>query len=172
MPRPAAALAATLAGLLGAATAGAHVVPSPSLVESGRAVTVGLAAPNERDEPMTGLAILAPTGVRIVGAEPAGEWRVSETSPSRAALAGGAVAPGAEVTLRVELEAAVPPGPVTLEAEQRYPGGEVVRWDVPLTVVPGGGQGDHDLAAALAAGVLGLTALSGVAVLSWRRRSR
>jgi uncharacterized protein YcnI len=165
-------LVATALALLVSPTSAAHVIPSPAFVESGSSATIELAGPNERDEPMTGFAVLAPEGIRIVRAEPEAPWSVVETGPSQAAWAGGSLAPDEEVTFRVEIEATAPPGPVALEAEQRYPGGEVVRWDVPLTVVPGAEEQGQNLAAALAVGAVGLLVIAAIALVAARRRSR
>jgi hypothetical protein len=165
------ALVAALA-LVHAAAPHAHVIPSPTFVESGATATVELAGPNERTEPMTGFAILVPDGIRILRAEPEGPWQVVEASASQTAWAGGSLAPNEEVTFRVELEATMRPGPTTLDAEQRYPGGDVVRWEVPLTVVPGAQERDPNLAAALAVGAVGLLVLAAIAFFAWRRRSR
>lgn len=175
MPRPGAtrlALVAIAVAALLPASASAHVIPSPAFVETGSVTTVELAGPNEREEPMTGFAITAPEGVRIVRAEPEGAWQVVTASASQATWAGGSLAPDEEVVLRVELEATTAPGPVVLEAEQRYAGGEIVRWDVPLTVVPGADEQTRSLGAALAVGAVGLLVVAGVALLTWRRRSR
>lgn len=152
----------------GAATA--HVVAAPTFVESGVVSTIELTGPNERDEAMSGFAIAAPEGLRIMDAEPTGAWRVTERSPSRAVWAGGSLAPNEEAAFRIEVEAIAEPGPIVLGAEQRYPGGEVVRWEVPLTVVPGPASPGENLAQAVTVGLLGLAVIAGVALVAWRRR--
>lgn len=163
-------LTAAVAALSPAGATG-HVVPSPSFVEAGTVAGVELTGPNERDEPMTGFALAVPEGIDIVGAEPTGAWRVAKRTVSQAVWRGGSLSPNEEVAFRVRLKATVPPGPVTVEAEQRYPGGEVVRWDVPLIVVPGPAAPEENLSRALAVGLLGLLVIAGVALVAWRRRT-
>jgi uncharacterized protein YcnI len=164
-------LAVTLVALRADASS-AHVVPSPSFVESGAVTVVELAGPNERAGPMTGFAIRAPEGIRIVDAEPTGTWRVVERTATQTVWVGGSLPPNEEVSFRVELEATAAPGPVALEAEQRYPEGEIVRWQVPLTVVPGSGTADQNLGAALVVGLVGLLVIALVVSIAWRRGVR
>ena len=84
---------------------------------------------------------------------------MSDTTHATATQAnwtGGSLAAEDEVAFRLELETTAAPGPVSLTAEQRYPGGEVVRWDVPLTVVPGAPEEERSLGVALAVGADGV----------------
>lgn len=167
-------LAGTIAALAlacAAPAASAHVVPSPGYLEAGSVTPIDLAGPNERDEPMTGFAVTVPLGVRLVGVEPAGAWRVAEESATSARWEGGRLLPGEELVVRVRLRAEAP-GAVSLVSEQRYPGGEVVRWQVPLVVLPPASESSQNLGAALAVGILGLLVLSGVALVAWVRRTR
>ncbi|MFO7572513.1 MAG: hypothetical protein R6W48_07945 [Gaiellaceae bacterium] len=166
-----AALAAALAVLGGAGPAQAHVVPEPSFVAAGATTRVGFAGPNERDERMTGFAIFAPEGVRIVRAHASEGWQVADADEARVTWTGGSLAPNEEETFHVELEATTPPGPAALEAEQLYPGGEVVRWDVPLTVVPAAESPGQNLGWTLVAGLVGLLVAVAVVAFAWRRRS-
>jgi hypothetical protein len=173
VPRLRAPLLLALAvAALACGSANAHVVPSPAFVEAGGVSTIELVGPNERDVAMSGFAVTAPEGVRIVGAEPTGSWRVTERSSSAAAWAGGSLSPNDEVAFRIEVEARVAPGPIVLEAEQRYSGGEVVRWEVPLTVVPGPASPEENLSRALAVGLIGVAVIAGVGLVAWRRRVR
>ena len=63
------------------------------------------------------------------------------------------------MTMKADAE----PGVLLLEAEQRYDGGEVVRWPVTLTVLPREESPSQNLALA---GVVGSSACS------WSQRSR
>lgn len=167
-------LAGTIGALALACTApaaSAHVVASPGYLEAGSVAPIDLAGPNERDEPMTGFAVTVPMGVQLVGAEPAGAWRVVAASATAARWEGGRLLPGEELVVRVRLQAEAP-GAVSLVSEQRYPGGAVVRWQVPLVVLPPAGENSQNLGAALAVGILGLFVLSGVALVAWVRRTR
>ncbi|MCS7006562.1 MAG: hypothetical protein RMM28_03035, partial [Thermoleophilia bacterium] len=126
---------------------------------------------NERREPMTGFLVTVPAGLRLVRAEPVGDWRVAEATATSAAWEGGRLLPGEELVVRVSLEADTP-GAVALTSEQRYPGDEVVRWQVPLVVLPPAEETSQNLGTALAVGILGLLVLTGIAVVAWVRRTR
>ena len=162
--------AAALAVLVTAGFARAHVVPEPSFVEAGATTRVGFAGPNERDEPMTGLRLRVPSGISIVSAHGRPGW--TETASRDEALwSGGSLAPGSEETFDVELIAPPDPGPLVLEAEQLYAGGDVVRWDVPLTVVPGEETSSGPSRAA-ALGIAAALVLVAAGIVALARRHR
>jgi uncharacterized protein YcnI len=159
-----AALALLLAG-----SAGAHVIALRPYVEAARTNEIELEAPNERQLPMTGFAVVVPDGFRIVSARPAEGWSAG-TDAMFGGWHGGSLAPGDEETFTLEVEAPSAPGPAVLRTEQHYPDGRVVRWNVALTVVPPSETPSQNLGGALAAAVLGVLVLGVIAALAWRRR--
>ncbi|HSI96810.1 MAG TPA: hypothetical protein VK926_00470 [Gaiellaceae bacterium] len=120
---------------------------------------------------MTGFRLRVPSDLRIVSAHGPDGWRafVRETE---ATWSGGSLPPAAEATFHVELEAPSEPGPAVLETEQLYSGGEIVRWSVPLTVVPAEDARGQHLGRALAVALVGVLVAVAVAVLAWHRRTR
>ena len=160
---------AALAALVTVPIAAAHVVVSPTFVESGGTGTIELTGPNERDAPMTGFAVTAPEGIAIVHAHGPEGWEASVAGQS-ASWTGGTLAAGAEATFGLVLDVGADPGTVDLAVEQRYPDG-VVRWPVSLTVTPAADSPSENLALAGVVGLIGVLALAAVAALVWRRRA-
>lgn len=158
-----------LAALALATPAAAHVTVTPPFLRAGAETTLALGVPNERGEPMSGLAVTAPAGLRIVGARSAEGWSAL-VEGATASWSGGSLAPGASAAFALTLAAATQPGPAMLVAEQRYPGGETVRWEVALTIVPASEPSEHVWRGVLVA-LLGLAVTGGVVALAWRRRS-
>jgi uncharacterized protein YcnI len=169
MPRPTAVVVA-LAALAFAAPASAHVIVAPPFLPAASKTTLSLTGPNERDEPMTGFAVSVPNGFRILAAHSPQGWRAA-VEEKRAIWKGGSLAAGAEATFHVELEVPTSPGPVELETEQLYPGGEVVRWPIAMVVTPAGEASQH-LGLALVVALVGLLVTVGLVVLAWWRRDR
>jgi len=163
-------LAITLAALVATAPASAHVEIAPPYIAARDTANLRLTGPNERDEPMTGFSVTVRHDFRIVAARSAAGW-LGEVRGARAIWRGGSLAPEAEATFTLEVEAPSGPGPAQLEAVQRYPGGDVVTWDVGLTVTPEPEASSQNLGLAVLTAVVGLVVLSafGVAVL---RRAR
>ena len=58
-----------------------------------------------------------------------------------------------------------------LETELLYDDGGVVRWPVPITVLPPAEEASQDLALAAVVGLIGLLVVGAVAMLAWRRRT-
>jgi hypothetical protein len=156
----------TLAG-----EASAHILPFPGHVPSGGIGVVQLAGPNERDVPMTGLAVTVPQGVRIVAARPNGKWR-GVVDGDTATWSGGTLAPDKATSFFVELEATLEPGPVQLQADQLYPNGEVASWPVALTVLPGPDEAPQNLRGAIVVLVVGLVLVVAFVLLLRRRYAR
>ena len=155
-----------------ATPAAAHVTVTPPFVPTGDSATFSLTGPNERNEPMTGFAVSIPRGFRLVAAHSPNGWSAT-VREKRATWTGGSLAAGTEATFHVELEASSPPGPAELEVEQQYPGGEVVRWPVALTVTPSGGdEPSQNLGWGLITGLVGLLVTVGVVAVVWVRRNR
>jgi uncharacterized protein YcnI len=153
-----------------AAPAAAHVTVVPPFVAARDTASVSLTGPNERDEPMTGFEVTATSDFRIVRAYPADGWDAS-VQGSTATWTKGSLAPGAEATFRLEVEAPSAPGPAQLEAVQRYPGGEVVTWAVGLTVTPASESSSENLGWALVTALVGVAVLIAVG-LAFLRRTR
>jgi uncharacterized protein YcnI len=154
--------------LLVAAPAAAHVTIAPPFVPANGTDIVSLTGPNEREESMTGFEVSVPNEFRILHAHPAEGWDES-VQGSRASWTGGSLAPGAEATFRLELEAPSTPGTGTLEALQRYPRGAVVTWDVGLTVTPESGSSSQNLGWALVVALIGVAVLVALGVALLRR---
>ena len=62
------------AALVASSGASAHVVPVPQFFPTGVVTTLDFAVPNERPEPMSGVAIRVPAGFQIVRAHPIAGW--------------------------------------------------------------------------------------------------
>jgi hypothetical protein len=151
-----------------AAPVAAHVTVTPPFVPAGDTATLSLTGPNERSEPMTGFAVTVTGEFRIVHAHPASGWD-SSVQGSTATWTGGRVESGAESTFKFELEAPAEPGTGQLEAVQRYSDGDVVTWDVGLTVTPEPGASSQNLGWALVTAVIGVTVIVAVGVAVLRR---
>jgi uncharacterized protein YcnI len=162
------AVAAVLA-LGAAAPAGAHVILNPSFVAADGLTTLELTVPNERRVPMTGFVVQVPADFRARSAHSAGAW-IGTVGGRSASWHGGSVAARRQATFELELEAPSAPGSATFQMEQHYPDGGVVRWPVPLTVVPAD-EPAQQLGLALVAGIGLLLVLALVGVLLWRRTS-
>ena len=150
--------------------AAAHVVATPPFVASGSSESVTFSGPNERDDPMTAFALTVPAGLEIAHAHVVEGWDES-IEGSTATWLGGPLEPQAEIDFGMTLEADVEPGVVQLEAEQRYPDGEVVAWPVSLTITPAGESPSQNLALVGVVALVGLLSLAAIAMLAWRRRS-
>ena len=150
--------------------ASAHVVASPQFLASGDTESISLAAPNERDEPMTGFAVTAPPGLEIVHAHPSEGWS-EQLDGSTATWTGGSLPTLTETSFGISLKAVAQPGIVVLETQQRYDGGEVVRWPVAITVIPGTEGSSQNLALAAVVGLVGVLVVVAVAMVAWRRRA-
>jgi uncharacterized protein YcnI len=148
--------------------AAAHVGATPTFVPSGGIEVVSLAVHNDRAVAMTGLAVSAPAGLRFHGIDELDGWEGSAQSKA-AEWTGGELAPDTPATFALHVEAMAEPGPATLEVEQRYRDGEVVRWPVTLTVVPAE-DSDSPSYVWLVVATAGLLTLAGGAI-AWRRRA-
>ena len=151
--------------------ASAHVVATPPFVAANGTATVSLSTPNERSAPMTGFRVTVPSGFVIEHAHPAAGWE-SGLEQSTATWTGGSLPGGGITEFAVQLKTPSEPAPVELTAELLYTGGDVVRWQVPLTVTPPEETPSENLALAAIVGLVGLVALAGVIALTWWRRRR
>ena len=167
MPRPLVA-GVILAAFLLVAPAGAHVTVVPPFVSAGDSATLSLTVPNERETEMTGFAITVPEDLRIVEARSNESWR-GAVQGTTATWNGGRLGPKAEATFALELEGPTEPGPAVLEAAQLYPGGEIVRWPVALTVVPEADPSSQNLGWVVVTGLVGLVVLTGIGLAIVRR---
>jgi uncharacterized protein YcnI len=162
------AISVCSAALVLAAPAAAHVTVLPPFVSAGDTASLSLTGPNERDEPMTSFELSVPNDFRVVHVHPADGWD-ERVQGSTATWTGGSLAPGAETTFRLELEAPSAPGPALLEAVQRYPGGDVVTWGVALTVTPESSSSSQNLGWALVTALIGVAVIAAVGVALLRR---
>lgn len=166
--------AATLAiALLAAPGALGHATVSPAFLASGEEGELRLEAPNERDEPMTALAVRLPAGLEAAAGQPETPgWQLEADGP-RVVWTGGPAAGGEVVLFRLRARASGEPGPVTIEVEQRYASGAVVRWSPPFTVLPAAGDAPRQyLGRALVAAAAGLVVVGGSLVVARRLRRR
>jgi uncharacterized protein YcnI len=148
--------------------ASAHVTVTPSYIAAYDTERFVFDSPNEREAPMTGLAVTVPDGFRIVEAGHEPTWH-PVVFGRKVTWSGGALAPAKDATFQLELKGPTRPGVVELQAEQLYASGAVVRWPIAFTVIPGTKPSQHLgwAAVAAAAGLL-LTVL--VVFLAWRRQ--
>ena len=151
-------------------SAAAHIVATPPFLASGSSESVSFTGPNERDDPMTSFAMTVPTGIEIAHAHEVEGWDES-IEGSTAVWSGGPLAPDGEIAFGLTLEADTEPGVVELQAEQRYPDGEVVSWPVALTITPADDSASQNLALAGVVALIGLLAVAAIGLLAWRRRS-
>ncbi len=161
--------------LLLAPSAAAHVTPTPSFITADATTSLRLSGPNERGEPMTAFVVTVPVAFRVVAAEPSDGWTADATE-STATWRGGRLEAGKEATFTLRITAPKKPGAIELEAVQRYPGGESVRWPVGLTVIPGFALETRRIASIHLSGVVIFTVLgllpAGVVVVLVRRKRR
>jgi hypothetical protein len=155
--------------LLTAGSASSHIGVTPGLLVVDETQTLRLSVHNDLDRPMTGLVVTAPAGLRIVGTDDAEPW-TSVVADAKVTWSGGPVAPnaGAAFALDVHVDGGTPPGPVQLQADQLYPGGGKLPWQISLTVVPA----DDDaplLMWAILSGILVLATAGIVAIAVLRR---
>ena len=145
-------------------TASAHVFPTPQFIASQSIESVTLDVPNERDKPMTGFVVTAPAGVEIERAYPAEGW-TDEIDDASARWTGGSLAALTTTKFEIALEAGTEPGEVVLETELLYDSGAVVRWPVPITVIPADDTSSQNLGFAAIIGAAGLLVVLGVIIL-------
>ena len=138
-------IARALAGavLLLAATgqaAAAHEEIAPQTVETGKPAFLTVTAANEKEAPITKVAVTIPTGAEVGGTthSPAG-WKAT-TNDDTVTWTGGSLAPGAFEQFGFELEQAAQPGTLTFTVSLTA-GGETEQARVPLTAVAPGGAG-------------------------------
>ena len=163
-------LAALVTTLLLAGPASAHVTVMPAFIATYDTQTFVFASPNERQAPMTGFSLTVPAGFEILnpGHEP--PWHPVVLG-SKVTWSGGSLPAAQNTSFVVALKGPTKPGAVTLDAEQLYPSGAVVRWPVAFMVVPGTQPSQHLGVAAIVA-VAGLVVTVLFVVVAWRRRLR
>jgi uncharacterized protein YcnI len=155
---------------MAAGPAAAHVTVAPAFVATNEIGKLVFSAPNEREAPMTGFSVIVPKGFRIVTGGHQPTWHPT-VQGSKVTWSGGSLPARKRATFDLELEGRAEPGLVDLHAEQLYPTGEVVRWPVAITVIPGTQPSQH-LGWAVVAAAAGLLATGLFVVLAWRRRER
>ena len=139
--------------------ASAHVVPVPQSFRTGLVTTLDFAVPNERQEPMSGVAVSVPAGFDIVRAYPTSGWTAT-VDGSTSTWRGGSLAHLDIATFRLDVDVSAPPGTAALETLLLYPSGAEVSWPATLLVVPGPhdggslGVGWSEIAAIVGAGLV------------------
>jgi hypothetical protein len=157
------AVCGVLCALASAAGAYGHIGVSPGLVIVGNTQTLTLSVHNDLDRPMTGLAVVAPPDLRIVGAETEPAWQ-SVVEGDTVTWTGGPLAPntGAAFALDMAVDEAAAAGPVRLEADQLYADNGKRPWPISLTVVPA----DEDSQLVIWASVAGIFVLATAAIIA------
>ncbi len=158
--------------LVAASAADAHIGVTPGLLTVNETQTLQLSVHNDLDRPMTGLAVAAPTGLRIVGAEPEAEWQ-NVVEDNTVTWSGGPLAPntGNPFALDVAVDEATQAGPVQLQADQLYPGGGKLPWPISVTVVPPEDDDAQLVTWAIVAGIFVLVT-AGILAIAVLRRGR
>ncbi len=151
-----------------ATVAHAHVVATTPYVDAGETSELELEVPNEREQAMTGLQVSVPDDFRVVAASGPTGWQ-SDVEDTSVFWSGGDLEPSSLATFELTVEAPTAPGPASLSATQRYPGGATVHWPVAITVLPANEQ-SQELGRAFVVGLLGLLVLGAIGILVWRRR--
>lgn len=164
---------AVLLALALAPFATAHVTAQPSFVAVGVAATVSFDAPNERDRPMTSLELIAPAGMELLGADAPRGWSV-QVREGQATFTGGSLATGATLLFPVRVRASGEPRTAVFKATQRFDDGAAVRWEAPLTLLPGSAADEptEHPTRALVAAVVGIAVIAGSLLLVRRLRRR
>ena len=160
-----------LCALATASSAVAHIGVTPGLLMGDGTQTLSLSVHNDIDRPMTGLAVTAPNGLQIRGTGAEREWQ-GVVEDGTATWTGGPLAPntGKTFALDVEVDAETQPGPVVLQAQQLYPEGGSLPWQISVTVIPA--KDESQLLTWAIVGGTALLATSGIALLALRRRGR
>jgi uncharacterized protein YcnI len=150
--------------------AGGHLSVTPAFLTAAATQELAVTVHNDRDETMTGFALVVPADVRIVSISTTPGWS-GGVEGSTAKWTGGAVAADTPVTFELSLEAPASPGSAELRGDQLYPDGQVVEWPLELTVVPAS-EADDDVswASIWFVALAGLCALSTIGYLLLRRR--
>jgi uncharacterized protein YcnI len=152
--------------------AGGHLSVTPAFLTAAATQELAVTVHNDRDETMTGFALVVPAGFRIASISTTPGWS-GGVEGSTATWTGGAVAADTPVTFELALEAPPSPGPAELRGDQLYPDGEVVAWPLEMTIVPASETGDDfSLTGVGFVGLVGLLALAAIGVLLLRRSRR
>ena len=158
--------------LAGASPAVAHIGVTPGLLVVGDTQMLSLSVHNDLDRPMTGMSVMAPTGVRILRA--GGEWEaVIENGVATWSGAPLAANTGATFELDLAVASSTPVGPIQLQAAQLYPKGGSLPWPIPVTVIPGtrAAEASSD-ATYVALFLIGVLVLASIGTVAWLKRRR
>ncbi len=152
----------------------AHISVTPGLLVANDTQELRLLVHNDLDRPMTGLAVVAPAGLRIVGAgaDQPEQWE-NVVDEGSATWSGGPLAPntGAAFILEVAVGESTVPGPFQLQADQLYPEGGKLPWPISVTVVPAEDDDAQLVTWAIVAGIFVL-ATAGIIAIAVLRRGR
>ena len=165
--------AVCMAVLAAAGPAASHIGVTPGLLVAGDTQMLSLSVHNDLDRPMTGLSVMAPTGVQILRA--GGNWEaVIENGVATWSGEPLAANTGASFELDLAVDSSAPVGPLQLQAEQLYPEGGSLPWPIPVTVVPGTGaaEASSDATYVLALALIGVIVLASIGAVAWLKRRR
>jgi hypothetical protein len=159
-----------LCALASAAAAQAHIGVSPGLLIVGDTQTLRLNVHNDLDQPMVGLAVVAPAGLRIVGTETQVAWQ-SVVEGNTVTWTGGPLPPntGNAFPLDVAVDESIMAGPLQLQADQLYPEGGKLPWPISVTVVPPEDDNAQLVTWVIVAGIFVLATVGIVATALLRR---
>jgi uncharacterized protein YcnI len=148
----------------------AHVTVLPTYLEQGKRETLVFTAPNERaPHAVTDFTITFPRGVELSAVSPPSGWQLTVV-PANARWSGGHTTPGATTEFRIDARTEIPPGAVTVYAQQRYDDGKSVRWTIPFTITPQSGSPAQHLWPAVFAAAAGFVLIVGGLLFVRRRK--
>jgi hypothetical protein len=141
-------------------------------VTDGQRSKVTFVVPNDdRPVPISTVVLIVPPGLSIVEAvPPGGGWKAAGTG-SVATWSGASLPVGDVTSFSAVLEAEGEPGQVSVEVHQHYPDGGHVKWDVPLTVLPGPESSGSAGTLLVLVALVGLLLVGTLGGVLWLRRS-
>lgn len=126
------AAAASLAALLSAGPAAAHVTVQPAASRPADLQRYTVIVPNEEATATTAVALRVPQGVDFLLVEPRADWRAQVVRRgdriAEVRWSGGRIEPDQYAELHFIARNPVEQGEVTWPAVQTYAGGDVIRW--------------------------------------------
>jgi len=154
-------VAGALVALVVPALGDAHVTVLPAYLEKGQRTTLVFSAPNERPpHRVTRLTVTFPAGIDLLPTEAPAGWTLDLAS-GRATWRGGTTRPHQIGRFDLDARTSLEPAGVTLEAVHVYDDGGLVRWTIPLTILPAVHAPKQHFVGALIAGVVGLVVIAG-----------
>ena len=155
--------------------AAAHVEMTPGRVAPSSFTLFTVLSPNESEQPLTGLRLQIPNGMRVEGAADTPGFTTRPIFDSRHRLSmlswtGGAVAPDGLALFRFSAGVGSTQGTLRLDAVQTFADGSTKAWKTAEIAVASESRSDTTARTLGIAGIaIGAVALGGAGLL-WRRR--